>query len=52
VRRVVGVLFRALIITLSLVGCSLVGRAHFGDIWLQAGHGLGMVGNHVAIALH
>jgi hypothetical protein len=33
-------------------GCSFGGRVHLGDLWLQAGHGLAMVGNHVAIALH
>jgi hypothetical protein len=33
-------------------GCSFGGRLHLGDIWIQAEHGLTMVGNHVAIALH
>jgi len=33
-------------------GCSFGGRVHLGDVWLQAGHGLAVVGNHVAIALH
>jgi hypothetical protein len=33
-------------------GCSFGGRLHLGDVWLQTGHGLAMVGNHVAIALH
>jgi hypothetical protein len=33
-------------------GCSFGGRLHLGDVWIQVGHGLTMVGNHVAIALH
>ena len=33
-------------------GCSFGGRVHLGDVWLQAGQGLAVVGNHVAIALH
>ena len=46
------VLFGALIATLSVGGCAFVGRVHLGDIWLETGHGLVMVGNHVAIAVH
>ena len=34
-----------------LGGCSLGGRVHLGDIWLEAGHGLALVGNHVALAI-
>jgi hypothetical protein len=37
---------------LVLGGCSLGGRAHFGDIWVGAGHGLALVGNHVKLAIH
>ena len=37
---------------LPVGGCSFGGRVHLGDVWLQAGHGLAVVGNHVAIALH
>ena len=37
---------------LLLGGCSLGGRVHLGDIWLEAGHGLALVGNHVALAIH
>jgi hypothetical protein len=37
---------------LAVGGCSFGGRVHLGDVWLQAGHGLAAVGNHVAIALH
>lgn len=33
-------------------GCSFGGRVHLGDVWLQAGHELAVVRNHVAIALH
>jgi len=40
------------IATLLVSGCSFGGRVHLGDIWLEAGHGPAMVGNHVAIALH
>ena len=36
---------------LLLGGCSLGGRVHLGDIWLEAGHGLALVGNHVALAI-
>jgi hypothetical protein len=34
-----------------LGGCSVGGRAHLGDVWLEAGHGLALVGNHVALAI-
>jgi hypothetical protein len=37
---------------LPLGGCSFGGSVHLGDLWLQAGHGLALAGNHVAIALH
>jgi hypothetical protein len=37
---------------LVLGGCSLGGRVHFGDVWLGAGHGLALVGNHVKFAIH
>jgi hypothetical protein len=37
---------------LLIGGCSFGGRLHLGDVWLQAEHGLALVGNHVAIALH
>ena len=37
---------------LALGGCSLGGRVHLGDIWLEAGHGLALVGNHVTLAIH
>ena len=37
---------------LVLGGCSLGGRVHLGDIWLEAGHGLALVGNHVTLAIH
>jgi hypothetical protein len=36
---------------LLLGGCSLGGRVHLGDLWLEAGHGLTLVGNHVALAI-
>ena len=35
-----------------LGGCSLGGRVHLGDVWLEAGHGLALVGNHVTLAIH
>jgi hypothetical protein len=41
-----------LLALLLVGGCAFAGRAHLGDIWLEAGDGLAMVGNHVAIALH
>jgi hypothetical protein len=41
-----------LVAALILAGCSFGGRVHFGGVWLQAGQGLAMMGNHVAIALH
>jgi hypothetical protein len=37
---------------LVLSGCSLGARVHLGDVWLQAGHGLALVGNHVKLAIH
>ena len=37
---------------LVLGGCSLGGRLHLGDLWLEAGHGLALVGNHVKLAIH
>jgi hypothetical protein len=37
---------------LVLGGCSLGGRVHFGDVWLNAGHGLAFVGDHVKLAIH
>ena len=46
------VLLGALIATLAVSGCEFAGRVHFGDLWLETGHGFAMVGNHVAIALH
>jgi hypothetical protein len=33
-------------------GCSLGGRVHLGDVWIGAGHGLALVGNHVTLAIH
>jgi hypothetical protein len=48
VRGIVLVLLAAV----TLGGCSFGGRVHLGDVWLQAGHGLAVMGNHVAIALH
>jgi hypothetical protein len=41
-----------LLAALTSGGCSFGGRVHLGDVWLQAGHGLAVMGNHVAIALH
>jgi hypothetical protein len=35
-----------------LGGCSLGARVHMGDVRLQAGPGLGLVGNHVKLAIH
>ncbi len=35
---------------LLLCGCSLGGRVHLGDVWLEAGHGLALLGNHVTLA--
>jgi hypothetical protein len=52
VRHLAIILLGTLIATLPLGGCSFGGRMHLGDIWLQAGHGLAVVGNHVAITLH
>jgi hypothetical protein len=52
VRHLAIILLGTLIATLFVGGCSFGGRMHLGDIWLQAGHGLAVVGNHVAIALH
>jgi hypothetical protein len=37
---------------LVLGGCSLGARMHLGDVWLQAGHELALVGNHVKLAIH
>ena len=37
---------------LVLGGCSLGGRVHRGDVWIGAGHGLALVGNHVTLAIH
>jgi hypothetical protein len=34
-----------------LRGCPLGGRFHLGDVSLEAGHGLALVGNHVTLAL-
>ena len=51
-RHLAIILLWTLIATLPVGGCSLGGRMHLGDIWLQAGHGLAVVGTHVAIALH
>jgi hypothetical protein len=43
----------ALLVALFVLGgCSLGGRVHFGDVWLGAGHGLALVGNHVKFAIH
>jgi hypothetical protein len=50
--RVVRVFLALPIATLLVGGCSFGGRVHFGDLWLGAGHGLAVVGNHVAIVLH
>jgi hypothetical protein len=36
---------------LALGGCSFGGRVHLGDVWLHAGHGLALVGNHVTLAI-
>jgi hypothetical protein len=49
VRRVIPVL--PLLTLLLLGGCSLGDRVHLGDVWLEAGHGLALVGNHVALAI-
>jgi hypothetical protein len=46
---------RALVLLVALLvlsGCSLGARVHLGDVWLQAGHGLALVGDHVKLALH
>ena len=46
---------RALALLTALVclgGCSLGGRVHLGDVWLGAGHGLALVGNHVTLVIH
>lgn len=51
-RRAGLVLLTPLLPALLLAGCSFGSRVHFGDIWLEAGRGLAMVGNHVAITLH
>ena len=40
-----------LMVSFVLAGCSLGGRVHFGDIRLEAGHGLALVGNHVTLAI-
>ena len=50
--RAVLVLLGTLVPALLVAGCSFVSRVHFGDIFLEAGHGLAMMGNHVAITLH
>jgi hypothetical protein len=43
----------ALLAALLVLGrCSLGARVHLGDVWLQAGHGLALVGNHVKLAIH
>lgn len=42
-------LFGALLV---LSSCSLGTRVHLGDVWLQAGHGLALVGNNVKLAIH
>ena len=48
-----GVRILALLAALLILnGCSLGARVHFGDIWLQAGHGLALVGNNVKLAIH
>lgn len=49
-RRSRVLVFLAALLVLS--GCSLGARVHLGDIWLQAGHGLALVGNHVKLAIH
>lgn len=36
---------------LFLGGCSLGGRVHLGDVWLEAGRGLALAGNHVRLAI-
>jgi hypothetical protein len=51
VRHLAIILLGTLIATSPVGACSFGGRVHLGDIWLQAGHGLTVVGNHVAIAL-
>ena len=51
-RRAVRALLALPIVTLLVGGCSLGGRVHLGDVWLAAGHGLAVVGDHVAIVLH
>jgi hypothetical protein len=46
---------RALVLLAALLplgGCALGPRMHLGDVWLQAGQGLDLVGNHVKLALH
>jgi hypothetical protein len=52
VSRAVRALLALPIATLLVGGCSFGGRVHLGDLWLEAGHGLALVGDHVAIALH
>jgi hypothetical protein len=52
VKRAGIVLLGTLIATLLVSGCEFAGRVHLGDLWLETGHGLAMVGNHVAIAWH
>jgi hypothetical protein len=37
---------------LVLSSCSLGARVHLGDVWLQAGRGLALVGNNVKLAIH
>jgi hypothetical protein len=41
-----------LVVLLVLGGCSLGGRVHLGDFWLEAGHGLALMGEHVTLAIH
>jgi hypothetical protein len=42
----------ALLASLLVLGsCSLGARMHLGDVWLQAGDGLALVGNHVKLAI-
>jgi hypothetical protein len=41
----------ALAALLAVGGCSLGGRLQLGDIWVEGGHGLALVGNHVTLAI-
>jgi hypothetical protein len=42
----------ALAALLAVSGCSLGGRMHLGDIWVEARHGLALAGDHVTLAVN